>query len=68
MVGFDDLPMSAWVSPPLTTVAQPLAQMAAMATRMVLQAPADATGNRVELATSLVIRSSTAAPRRRGVR
>ncbi len=27
---------------------------------------ADATGNRVELATSLVIRSSTAAPRRIG--
>ena len=39
VVGFDDLPMSAWVSPPLTTVAQPLAQMAAMATRMVLQTP-----------------------------
>ena len=54
--------MSAWVSPPLTTVAQPLAQMAAMATRMVLQTAADGPSNRVELATSLVIRSSTAAP------
>jgi LacI family transcriptional regulator len=62
VVGFDDLPMSGWVSPPLTTVAQPLAQMAAMATRMVLQTPADGQSNRVELATSLVIRSSTAAP------
>ncbi len=65
VVGFDDLPMSAWVSPPLTTVAQPLAQMAATATRMVLQTSADAAGSRVELATSLVIRSSTTAPRRR---
>jgi DNA-binding LacI/PurR family transcriptional regulator len=65
VVGFDDLAMSAWVSPPLTTVAQPLAQMAATATRMVLQAPADAIGSRVELATSLVIRSSTAPPGRR---
>ena len=65
VVGFDDLPMAAWVAPPLTTVAQPLAQMAAMATQMVLQPSPDATGNRVELATSLVVRSSTAPPRQR---
>lgn len=64
VVGFDDLPMSAWVAPPLTTVAQPLAQMAALATQMVLKPAPDETGNRVELATSLVIRSSTAAPRK----
>jgi DNA-binding LacI/PurR family transcriptional regulator len=63
-VGFDDLPMSAWVAPPLTTVAQPLAQMAALAAQMVLQPAPDETGNRVELATSLVIRSSTAPPRK----
>jgi DNA-binding LacI/PurR family transcriptional regulator len=62
VVGFDDLPMSAWVSPPLTTVAQPLAQMAAMAAQMVLRTEANGAGNRVELATSLVIRASTAAP------
>jgi len=65
VVGFDDLPMSAWVSPPLTTVAQPLEQMAAVATRMVLETAADETSHRVELATSLVIRSSTAAPAQR---
>jgi LacI family xylobiose transport system transcriptional regulator len=64
VVGFDDLPMSAWVAPPLTTVAQPLAQMAALAAQMVLQPAPDETGNRVELATSLVIRSSTAPPRK----
>jgi DNA-binding LacI/PurR family transcriptional regulator len=63
VVGFDDLPMSAWVAPPLTTVAQPLAEMAATALQMLLQSPPDVTGNRVELATSLVIRSSTAPPR-----
>ena len=62
VVGFDDLEMSAWVSPPLTTVAQPLAQMAATATRMVLE-PAEGEGsNRMELATSLVVRSSTTSP------
>src|SRR6202167_2367667 len=64
VVGFDDLEMSAWVSPPPTTGAQPLAQMAAMAARMVLDTAADEPSNRVELATSLVIRSSTAAPPR----
>jgi LacI family transcriptional regulator, galactose operon repressor len=65
VVGFDDLPMSGWVSPPLTTIVQPLAQMAAMATRTVLallDGRSDTSSNRVELATSLVLRSSTAPP------
>jgi LacI family transcriptional regulator len=65
VVGFDDLPMSAWVSPPLTTVVQPLAQMAAMATRMLvatLNDRADAACTRVELTTSLIVRASTAPP------
>ncbi len=65
VVGFDDLPMSGWVSPPLTTVAQPLAQMAAMATRLLLRTAADEPSKRIELATSLVVRSSTAPPRHR---
>lgn len=65
VVGFDDLQMSAWVAPPLTTVAQPLAEMAATAVEMVLRSAPDEVGNRVELATSLVIRSSTAPPRKR---
>jgi LacI family transcriptional regulator len=65
VVGFDGLPMSGWVSPPLTTIVQPLAQMAAMATRTVLallDGRADTSNNRVELTTSLVVRSSTAPP------
>ncbi len=65
VVGFDDLEMSSWVSPPLTTVVQPLAQMAAQATRMVLaflDGTADMSSNRVELRTSLVIRASTSPP------
>jgi DNA-binding LacI/PurR family transcriptional regulator len=62
VVGFDDLPMSAWVSPPLTTVVQPLAQMAAMATQIVMDGTMDKSNNRVELATSLVVRASTAPP------
>ena len=36
MVGFDDVPMAQWVSPPLTTLRQPLAEMATMATKTLL--------------------------------
>lgn len=64
LVGYDDLPMSAWVDPPLTTVHQPLQAMAATATRMLLE-PDPTLGTslrRVDLATDLVVRSSTAAP------
>ena len=34
MVGFDDLPVARWVSPPLTTVRQPLAEMGRVAAQM----------------------------------
>jgi len=65
VVGFDDLPVARWVGPPLTTVRQPLGEMAAAAARIVLdlgrgRRPA---ATRIELATELVLRSSTAAPR-----
>ena len=66
VVGFDDLPAARWVGPPLTTVRQPLGEMAAAAARIVLdlargRKPA---ALRIELATELVVRSSTSAPRR----
>jgi LacI family transcriptional regulator len=65
VVGFDDLPNARWSSPPLTTVYQPLAEMGALAARTVLrlvrgehlEVP------RLELATRLVVRESTAPPR-----
>ncbi len=60
LVGFDDLPLSAWSSPALTTVRQPLAEMASAAVRLVLTDGAGANRS-VELATSLVVRESTAA-------
>lgn len=59
VVGFDDLPMARWSWPPLTTIHQPLTEMAATATRLVLDGSRD---RRVELATSLVVRQSTAPP------
>jgi LacI family transcriptional regulator, xylobiose transport system transcriptional regulator len=65
VVGFDDLPFTQWTGPPLTTVRQPLAEMGATAARMVLAlAGGEALAQtRVELATTLVVRQSTAAPR-----
>jgi LacI family transcriptional regulator len=65
VVGFDDIPISRWFSPPLTTVRQPLADMGRIAAEM-LATMIDGTepqGRQVELATELIIRSSTAPPR-----
>ena len=66
IVGFDDLPVTAWVDPPLTTVHQPLTEMAAAATEMALALgrgePTPQVG--LELATTLVIRASTGTPAR----
>jgi LacI family transcriptional regulator len=64
VVGFDDLPMSRWSSPPLTTVRQPLAEMGRVAAEMLvtliegLPLPSKS----LELATELVVRGSTAPP------
>src|ERR1700733_13463046 len=66
VVGFDDLPVDRWLSPPLTTVRQPLAEMGRVAADMLgtlIEGLPLATG-RVELATELVVRGSTAAPPR----
>jgi LacI family transcriptional regulator len=63
VVGFDDVPAASWASPPLTTVRQPLSEMAAMATKIVLQgvdAVLPGGMRRLELATELVERESTA--------
>ncbi len=63
VVGFDDLPMAQWVSPPLTTLRQPLAEMATLATRTLLDGDSTGIQNRVELATRLVVRSSSQPPK-----
>jgi len=68
IVGFDDLEEARWAIPPLTTVRQPLAEMAGMGTRMLLQLidGDELDMLRVELSTSLVVRSSTAEPKPEG--
>ena len=64
VVGFDDLPVARWVGPTLTTVRQPLAEMARTATELVIKMAAGEAPpqTRLELATELIVRESTAAP------
>lgn len=65
VVGFDDMSASHWASPPLTTVRQPFAEMGRAAAQVLRQLAAGEplTSTRVELATTLVVRESTAPPR-----
>lgn len=64
VVGFDDLPLSALTSPPLTTVHQPVREKGAEAARLLLAAVGQdgrpAAG--LVLGTHLVVRGSTAPP------
>jgi LacI family transcriptional regulator len=63
VVGFDNIPQSAVVFPPLTTVEQPLEQMGRAATQMLLRIlkRREETMGRMELPTQLVVRSSSSA-------
>ena len=63
VVGYDDLKIAQWAGPPLTTVRQPLVEMAEEATKLVLRLRDDPrTENlRIDLATRLIVRGSTAA-------
>ncbi|WP_172979953.1 LacI family DNA-binding transcriptional regulator [Agromyces agglutinans] len=67
IVGYDDVPISRWMNPPLTTVHQPLRRMGEEAVRLALRLAAEphdhpAPTPRMDLATHLVVRASTAAP------
>lgn len=64
VVGFDDVPMAQWLFPALTTVRQPIAELAALAVRIVLADtdPVELTQGRIELPTTLVVRDSTGPP------
>ena len=69
LVGFDDIELAQWIDPPLTTIAQPKQEMGAWAfARLAIPedgAGRDARTGTVRLPTSLVVRRSTAPPRRR---
>lgn len=64
VMGFDDTNFARLASPPLTTIRQPLHEMGAVAVRTALRLAAGegVDSRHVELATELVVRSSTAPP------
>jgi DNA-binding LacI/PurR family transcriptional regulator len=65
VVGFDDVPEAQWAVPSLTTIHQPIAEMGAVAVRLLMQVPElgpmsrTRDINRVDLPTALVVRDST---------
>jgi LacI family xylobiose transport system transcriptional regulator len=61
VVGYDDLPIARWVGPPLTTVHVPLPAMAEQAVHLVMRLTdePDLAFSRIDLDTSLIVRSST---------
>ncbi|MFI8836373.1 LacI family DNA-binding transcriptional regulator [Streptomyces afghaniensis] len=65
VVGFDDVPVVAWMDPPLTTVHQPLTEMAVAATELALALGRgeDVSQLGLEIATTLTVRESTAPPK-----
>ncbi|XAS68178.1 substrate-binding domain-containing protein [Micrococcaceae bacterium Sec5.7] len=64
IVGFDDIPAAEWIEPGLTTIRQPVVQMAEAATRALLRHldGDEELPQRIELGTELVVRGSTAPP------
>ncbi len=64
VVGYDDLPMAAWTSPPLTTVRQPIVEKGRLAARLLIQRlQGKAVTSPPPLATNLVVRGSTSRPK-----
>jgi LacI family transcriptional regulator len=68
VVGFDELPVARWASPPLTTVRQPLSEMGRTAAQMLgeLIDGLPLRSTRIELSTEFIVRESTARPGPRG--
>lgn len=66
IVGFDDLPQAAHTAPPLTTVRQPLYEMGRAGTRALLSliARQPLAIDDIRMATKLILRETTAPPRR----
>jgi LacI family transcriptional regulator len=64
LIGYDNLPLANWTEPALTTVEQPLRDMAGIATRMLLDLVRgiEPASPRIDLVTELVVRESTAPP------
>ena len=60
VVGFDDIPLASMTTPPLTTIRQPVKEMARMAVTALLGAVLDGTaGSTITMRVSLVVRETT---------
>jgi LacI family transcriptional regulator len=71
VIGFDDAPLAQMVSPALTTMRQPLQEMASAAVSQLLSRISGSDGvgpTRQMLSTTLVVRDTTGPPRRRRAR
>jgi LacI family transcriptional regulator len=64
VIGYDNLPLAAWIAPALTTINQPLRDMAATGARMLLDLAGGVplATSRIDLVTELVVRDSTGPP------
>jgi LacI family transcriptional regulator len=64
LVGYDDLPGSAFAEPPLTTMRQPIAELGAAAVRLLVEQIERGTPStaRADLSATLVVRESAAPP------
>ena len=64
IVGFDDIPEASYVTPPLTTVRQPMLDMGRMSGELLMDSIAGSAipMSTVELPTELIVRESTAPP------
>jgi LacI family xylobiose transport system transcriptional regulator len=64
VVGYDDVDVASWAGPPLTTVRQPLTEMAGEAVRLIVRLRDGARVDHlhVDLESRLVVRESTRAP------
>ncbi|HEX4983044.1 MAG TPA: substrate-binding domain-containing protein [Ilumatobacteraceae bacterium] len=58
IVGFDDIPLAQYTAPPLTTVSQPMGEMAELAVRLAVEARTHSGIDRV-FPTTLSLRSTT---------
>lgn len=65
LIGFDDLPLALYVDPPLTTVRQPKQEMGRLAMQVLAKLIGGSeTQQDIRLAGELIVRGSTAPPRR----
>jgi LacI family transcriptional regulator len=63
LVGFDDLEISAYFTPPLTTVRQPILEMGRMASKLIVGLLSKQEPIAPKIQAELIVRESTAAPR-----